>query len=74
MAKLWLAVGGRGWWPRNYCRSWLVVGGDGKIMAGSGWSYLVVVGLGRPHDLVMPIKNRCSFLHYIFKRNFTLNN
>ena len=52
----------------------MVVGVDGKIMAGSGWSYLVVVGRGWPHDLVMPIKNRCSFLHYIFKKNFTLNN
>ena len=44
------------------------MGGGGKIMAGCGWSWVVVDGRGWSHDLIMPIRK--SIRLYLLKTCF----
>ena len=44
------------------------MGGGGKIMAGCGWSWVVVDRRGWSHDLIMPIRK--SIRLYLLKTCF----
>ena len=78
-AKLWLVVGGRGWWWRNYGWSWTVVGSGGKIMARRRWLWMVVGGHSLSLTFIVKVKIITAFLtlyvpregeHFIFKEKW----